>query len=98
VPAELELSLLGVYARARRSQDPQFDVGNFAAAYAILAAQRGTKLFGTFARLAKRDGKSIYLNHLPRLRSYLVRNLAHPVLSELRLWYETHLPALVAES
>ena len=26
----------------------------------------------------------------------LVRDLAHPVLARLRLWYETHLPRLLA--
>ncbi|MBV9077175.1 MAG: tRNA (adenosine(37)-N6)-threonylcarbamoyltransferase complex ATPase subunit type 1 TsaE [Methylobacteriaceae bacterium] len=87
VPAELELKLLGLYAAARRQADPTFDTGGFAAAYAILAAQRATKILGIFARLDKRDGKPDYLRHLPRIQAYLARNLAHPALARLKGWY-----------
>ncbi len=93
--AEFELRLLGLYARERRARDPEFDVAGFAQAYAALAAQRATKILGIFARLDRRDGKPAYLAHLPRIEGYLARNLAHPSLSPLRLWYETHLPRLL---
>jgi tRNA threonylcarbamoyl adenosine modification protein YjeE len=96
VPEELELKLLGHYARLRGAAEPGFDMGAFAAAYAVLGAQRATKILGIFARLDKRDGKPAYLKHLPRIERYLRRNLAHPVLSNLRLWYETNLPGLVS--
>lgn len=94
--AEFELRLLGLYARERRSRDPTFDVGAFATAYALLAAQRATKILGIFARLDRRDGKPGYLAHLPRIEGYLARNLAHPALAELRAWHAAHLPGLVA--
>lgn len=94
--AEFELRLLGLYARERRSRDPAFDVGAFATAYALLAAQRATKILGIFARLDRRDGKPGYLAHLPRIEGYLARNLAHPALAELRAWHAAHLPGLVA--
>jgi aminoglycoside/choline kinase family phosphotransferase len=87
VPAELELSLLGLYATERKGADPDFDMGAFATAYAILAAQRATKILGIFARLDRRDGKPQYLRHLPRIQAYLARNLAHPELGRLRVWY-----------
>lgn len=96
VPPGLELELIAYYAKLRRARNPQFDVTAFAEAYAILGAQRITKLLGIFVRLDKRDGKPHYLGHLPRLHDYLGRNLAHPVLSELKLWYEARLPGLVA--
>ncbi|MBS7696968.1 MAG: tRNA (adenosine(37)-N6)-threonylcarbamoyltransferase complex ATPase subunit type 1 TsaE [Chelatococcus sp.] len=96
VPAALELELVAHYAKLRRAQNPDFDMASFAEAYAILGAQRATKLFGIFVRLDKRDGKPQYLDHLPRMQDYLARNLAHPVLSELKLWYEARLPGLVA--
>jgi len=70
----------------------------FAAAYATLGAQRATKILGIFARLDKRDGKPQYLAHLPRLKRYLARNLAHPVLRDLKLWYENNLPGVFAAS
>ena len=94
VPAELELKLISLYARERRLSDEAFDVAEFAGAYAILGAQRATKILGIFARLDKRDGKPQYLRHLPRIETYLSRNLAHPVLSRLRGWYEAHLPRI----
>ncbi|MDR3461596.1 MAG: tRNA (adenosine(37)-N6)-threonylcarbamoyltransferase complex ATPase subunit type 1 TsaE [Beijerinckiaceae bacterium] len=96
VPADLELKLLGLYAKLRRSLDPSFDMVEFARAYAVLGAQRATKILGIFARLDKRDRKPQYLVHLPRIQTYLKKNLAHPVLAELKTWYETNLPGVLA--
>lgn len=98
VPETLELQLLGVYARARRQHDPAFDLAAFTAAYAILGAQRATKILGIFIRLDRRDGKPAYLKHLSRVEAYLRRCLAHPSLAKLRGWYETNLPALIHEA
>jgi aminoglycoside/choline kinase family phosphotransferase len=95
VPADLELKLISLYARERRAIDPHFDVAAFARAYAIMGAQRATKVLGIFARLDKRDGKPQYLRHLSRIETYLARNLSHPALSKLRGWYETYLPRLL---
>ncbi|SIQ88925.1 tRNA (adenosine(37)-N6)-threonylcarbamoyltransferase complex ATPase subunit type 1 TsaE [Bosea sp. TND4EK4] len=94
VPAALELRLLAAYGSARRSDAPEFDLAQFARAYAILGAQRNTKIAGIFARLDKRDGKPVYLKHLPRIEAYLRRNLEHPALEELKAWYEAHMPKL----
>jgi tRNA threonylcarbamoyl adenosine modification protein YjeE len=95
VPPELELKLIGLYARDRRAADPAFDVSAFARAYAIMAGQRATKILGIFARLDRRDGKPHYLKHLPRIEAYLIRNLAHPALGKLKGWYENYLPRLI---
>ncbi|KMO17080.1 ATPase [Methylobacterium indicum] len=92
--AEFELRLLGLYARERRMRDAEFDMQGFARAYAVLAAQRATKILGIFARLDRRDGKPGYLAHLPRIEGYLARNLAHPALAGVRAWYAQHLPRL----
>ena len=94
--AEFELRLLGLYVRERRAREPDFDMGAFATAYALLAAQRATKILGIFARLDRRDGKPGYLAHLPRIEGYLARNLAHPALAPLQAWHATHLPGLSA--
>ena len=96
VPADLELKLLALYGRERLAADPSFDFGAFAEGYAIMGAQRATKILGIFARLDKRDGKPAYLKHLPRIETYLVRNLAHPALARLKAWYEYQLPHLFA--
>ncbi len=103
VPDEMELRLLGHYAQLRQAANTHFDtthfdMAGFASAYAVLGAQRATKILGIFARLDKRDHKPHYLAHLPRIERYLVKDLAHPHLAELRGWYETHLPSLFAQS
>ncbi len=94
VAAAEELKLLGHYARLRRLSDEAFDMGGFARAYAILGAQRATKILGIFTRLDARDHKPHYLAHLPRVEKYLVKNLNHPVLAEIKIWYETNLPQI----
>ena len=92
IPDEMELRLMAHYARRRTGADPAFDMSAFAAAYAVMGAQRATKILGIFARLDKRDGKPQYLAHLPRIEAYLVKSLAHSLLQPIRLWYQTHLP------
>lgn len=92
VPEALELVLLSRYIKARRAVDENFDASAFAAAYAIMSAQRNTRLLGTFARLNRRDGKPQYLRHQPRIWTYLSRSLAHPALASIRAWYAANVP------
>jgi hypothetical protein len=87
--------LFAYYRRLRASSS--FDAQGLTLAYSILGAQRATKILGIFARLSKRDGKHGYLKHVPRVSRYLERNLAHPQLAKLKLWYDTHLPASIRE-
>ncbi len=98
VSEEAELRLLVHYARLRRETDPSFDMASFARAYAILGAQRATKILGIFVRLDERDHKPHYLAHLPRLEKYLAKDLNHPALAELKLWFETHLPQIFSQA
>ena len=92
VPEALELVLLSRYIKARRAADQSFDASAFAATYAIMSAQRNTRLLGTFARLNRRDGKPQYLRHQPRIWTYLSRSLAHPALSSIKTWYAANVP------
>ena len=92
VPEQLELALLTHYIKARRASDDSFDPAGFAELYAIMSAQRNTRLLGTFARLNRRDGKPQYLRHQPRIWTYLNRSLAHPVLARAREWYSANVP------
>ncbi|MEJ0094486.1 MAG: tRNA (adenosine(37)-N6)-threonylcarbamoyltransferase complex ATPase subunit type 1 TsaE [Methylocella sp.] len=94
VPDIIELKLLSHYARLRRDANDAFDMAEFARAYAILGAQRATKILGIFTRLDARDRKPQYLSHLPRLQKYLVKDLNHPVLADLKIWYENNLPQI----
>jgi len=95
VPEQLELALLTRYIKARRASDDSFDPAGFAELYAIMSAQRNTRLLGTFARLNRRDGKPLYLRHQPRIWTYLNRSLAHPMLARAREWYSANVPAPV---
>ncbi|WP_230980139.1 tRNA (adenosine(37)-N6)-threonylcarbamoyltransferase complex ATPase subunit type 1 TsaE [Oryzicola mucosus] len=87
VPEEIEQATVEAYVTARQRAG-SFDEDGFREAYAITAAQRNSKILGIFVRLNVRDGKSNYLKHLPRIRDYMRRALAHPALEEMRDFYE----------
>ncbi|EKS30084.1 bifunctional tRNA (adenosine(37)-N6)-threonylcarbamoyltransferase complex ATPase subunit type 1 TsaE/phosphotransferase [Afipia felis] len=92
VPDSVEIPLLGRYVAARRQADPAFDAASFVERYAIMSAQRNTRLLGTFARLNRRDGKPQYLRHQPRIWGYLQRAFAHPTLNSLKDWFTANVP------
>ncbi|MFT6559553.1 aminoglycoside phosphotransferase family protein [Sneathiella sp.] len=54
--------------------------------YAIFGAHRALRILGIFTRLSKRDGKDRYQKFVPRVKSHLSRNLAHPDLLPLQHW------------
>jgi aminoglycoside/choline kinase family phosphotransferase len=97
VPEESERVLFERYCKGAAASDPGFDREAFTRAYAILGAQRNTKILGIFARLSLRDGKPAYLAHLPRITRYLSRNLRHPDLKPLKAWYEDALDSALVE-
>ena len=76
--------------------DHQADKAAFASAYAIAGAQRNLKIAGIFVRLAQRDAKPAYLDHLPRILAHIEQNLAHPALSDVLAWLELHAKAFRA--
>ncbi len=85
----LEAEILQHYVSARHRLAPAFDETQFRTGYAIMAAQRATKVIGIFVRLDVRDNKPNYLQHLPRAKDYLARSLRHPVLRQYRKWVST---------
>jgi len=89
VPRALHDALLDRYCAKVRAADATFDPASFRQAFAILGAQRNTKILGIFARLAHRDRKPGYLRHIPRIKRYLGWCLEHPELGGLKFWYET---------
>ncbi len=91
VAPEIETELLAHYVAARAGAG-NFEEDAFRTAYAVMGAQRNTKIIGIFARLWLRDGKPRYLAHIPRLADYLARDLSHPALAPVAAWYEAHLP------
>ena len=86
VSPELEAAMLEYYSDTAEPND-DFDLH-----YAILGAQRNTKIIGIFTRLWKRDRKDRYLGFLPRMWGLLERDLAHPGLASLKTWFDEHIP------
>ena len=86
IPPDLEAEIVARYRGSRATPV----AGDLDAAYAVMAAQRATKVFGLWVRLDERDGKPCYLAHAPRTRAYLSRALAHPALDEVRAWFGAH--------
>jgi tRNA threonylcarbamoyl adenosine modification protein YjeE len=87
---DLVAAMRAAYVAARRAADPGFDRDTFDLGFALASAQRNSKILGGFARLAVRDGKAGYLDHLPLALKRVGDALSHPVLAPLRLWYERH--------
>jgi N-acetylmuramate 1-kinase len=71
---------------------PGLRTANFKRAASILAAQRNCKILGIFTRLWKRDGKPVYLDHIPRLWRLVEQDLRHPALAGIACWLDHHLP------
>ena len=91
----LETEMLDRYIAGARAIDPDFDEAAFRARYALLGAQRNSKIVGIFLRLWLRDGKKSYLPHLPRVWRSLERNLTHPSLNTLKAWFDEYVPRKV---
>ncbi|QJU60845.1 phosphotransferase [Sphingomonas sp. AP4-R1] len=92
--------LVSLLQDARRDVPPALEAAMLAhygpvdgAAYALLGAQRNTKILGIFTRLWKRDGKPRYLSFQPRVWDYLERDLAHPALAPVKAWFDAAVPA-----
>ncbi len=89
VSDDLEEIMLQYYLDGRSSDEAV----QFRSHYAILGAQRNTKIIGIFTRLCVRDGKARYLDFLPRMWRLLEKDLAHPVLDPVTKWFDQNLPA-----
>jgi N-acetylmuramate 1-kinase len=88
VSKALEAQVLDRYLSAMHIQNPH----TFRAAYAVLGAQRATRILGQFVRLCERDAKPHYLAFQPRVWEYWQRNLSHPALAPVRCWFDAHIP------
>ena len=71
---------------------PDLDRAAFDASYAVLGAQRNCKIVGIFTRLCVRDGKPVYLAHIPRVWRLIESDLGHPVLAPVKDWLDRHIP------
>ncbi len=71
--------------------NPGLDEAGFRSAYAVSAAQRNTRIAGTFTRLLKRDSKPNYQRFMTRVWELLQEDIAHPALAPVRAWFDEHL-------
>lgn len=90
VDATLAAEMLDRYRQSSLATDPGFDTW-----YEVLAAQRHAKVAGIFVRLCVRDGKPVYLPHIPRVMKLLESHLDHPALSPVKAWFEKNLPNIL---
>lgn len=73
---------------------PETNRDSFMTAFHILAAQRHAKVIGIFTRLALRDEKNIYLDHIPRVWRLLTAALeTEPALDAVRVWFDNYVTA-----
>ena len=90
---DIDPALVARMTRRYLAAMPGLDPDSFAASWAVLAAQRHAKVIGIFTRLCRRDGKPLYLVHIPRVWRLLEAALAHPDLAALKHWFDRVLPA-----
>ncbi|MBU2980358.1 phosphotransferase [Lentibacter algarum] len=88
VPPHIEVTMLNRYISASGQS-----AEGFKAAYALLGAQRNLRILGVFARLSLHFNKPHYVDFIPRVWAYLMRDLEHPVLADLRYQLLADLPA-----
>ncbi|MEH6756565.1 MAG: phosphotransferase [Parasphingorhabdus sp.] len=89
VSDDLEEAMLAYYLDDRSADD----AGQFRSHYAILGAQRNTKIIGIFTRLCIRDGKARYLDFLPRMWRLLEKDVTHPDLAPVADWFNRNIPS-----
>ena len=85
VSPDIERAMIDRYVAATGNADA------FEHAYWALAAQRNTRILGVFTRLWKRDNKPHYTAFQPRMWGLLERDLAHPGLEPVKLWFDVNI-------
>lgn len=88
VSADLKEALIERYLSAM----PMIDQVSFKSWLAVLAVHRHAKVAGIFMRLLRRDGKDIYLKHIPRVIGLLASHLDKPELAPIQNWVTTYFP------
>ena len=88
VSPDLAHKMLAYYLQEMSS----FDRKDMLSAYHIYGAQRNIKIIGIFAMRAATQNKSYLLTLLPRVLGYLYQDLSHPLLNELKQWFDEAIP------
>ena len=88
VSDDVEEKMLAYYLSGHSQKEAE----EFRSQYAILGAQRNTKIIGIFTRLSVRDGKQRYLDFMPRMWRLLEKDLQHPALAPMAQWFDENIP------
>lgn len=91
VPKETERAMIDRYISETDQDDHRFRT-----AYAVLGAQRNLRIMGIFARLSLDYGKLKYIDLIPRVWGYLMRDLEHPALEPVSGLLRSTLPSPTA--
>lgn len=84
VPEEIKSAMKDKYCAAMSAQERNaFDQW-----YLYLSSHFHCRVLGLFIKLYKERGIDQYLQHIPRLQNYVLRNLEEPSLSLLKKWVE----------
>lgn len=86
VPSDLRQAMLDRFCKGMDATEEK----NFRDWYRVLATQFHCRVLGQFIRLAVRDGKPRYLQHLPRVAGYITEGLKDPVLKPLKDWLDKY--------
>ncbi len=78
VPPALERQMLDRYIATSGLNAQEFEN-----AYYVLGVQRNLRIIGVFGRLCMMAGKAHYVDLIPRVWAYLLRDLQHPALGEV---------------
>lgn len=88
VPADVETAMIKRYIQTTNMTEAPF-----LTAYHCLGAQRNLRILGVFARLCIRDGKTHYVDLIPRVWAHLMHDLDHPALTSVARSVRSTLPA-----
>ncbi len=88
VPAQIEAHMIDHYTSAT-----SFDDATFHSAYAMLGVQRNLRILGVFARLCMLNGKSHYVDLIPRVWDHILTSLRSPALAPVADMILHDLPA-----
>lgn len=99
-PARVRGWVLQFAQRLRAEKRIAVDDETFLRWFDLMGAQRHLKVVGIFARLNHRDGKSAYLDDIPRVFNYLLEDIAGraPLAALDALLRERILPAYLAKT
>ncbi|MCG7493918.1 phosphotransferase [Thalassobius sp. Cn5-15] len=92
VAPEIEAQIINHYL-----SETGIERDSFTAAYATLGLQRNLRILGVLTRLCLHADKAHYVDFLPRVWGYVLRDLDHSALAPLAPFLFEHLPAPTPE-